>query len=94
MAQCYVGDILCLHVLPLLRQDTVFQQDNTLPHMACVSMDWLHHVEILPWPARSPDLSPIEHVWDQLGCQLRASANLQDLEGQLQQLLADDTLII
>jgi hypothetical protein len=21
-------------------------------------------VDILPWPARSPDFSPIEHVWD------------------------------
>jgi transposase len=21
----------------------------------------------IPWPARSPDLSPIEHVWDMIG---------------------------
>uniref|UniRef100_A0A3B3SJE8 Tc1-like transposase DDE domain-containing protein n=1 Tax=Paramormyrops kingsleyae TaxID=1676925 RepID=A0A3B3SJE8_9TELE len=65
-AQHYGSDILRPHVLPLLRQHpgTVFQQDNAHPH-TCESMDCLHHVEVLLWPARSPDLSPIEHVWDQ-----------------------------
>ena len=24
-------------------------------------------IRILPWPALSPDLSPIEHLWDELG---------------------------
>jgi hypothetical protein len=24
-------------------------------------------LEILEWPARSPDLSPLEHVWDDIG---------------------------
>lgn len=33
--------------------------------------------------------SHIEHMWVQLGHQHRASANLQDLKGQLQQLWAD-----
>jgi transposase len=23
-------------------------------------------VDLLPWPAVSPDLSPIEHVWDEM----------------------------
>ncbi|GFV49902.1 transposable element Tcb2 transposase [Trichonephila clavipes] len=44
----------------------IFQQDNTRPHMARVSQDCLRTVAILPWPARSLDLSPIEHMWDHL----------------------------
>ena len=34
-------------------------------------------VEELDWPAQSPDHNPIEHVWDELGCQLRARPNHQ-----------------
>ncbi|GFX67117.1 transposable element Tcb2 transposase [Trichonephila clavipes] len=44
----------------------IFQQDNAQPHMARVSQDCLHTVTTLPWPARSPDLSPIEYIWDHL----------------------------
>ncbi|GFX77660.1 transposable element Tcb1 transposase [Trichonephila clavipes] len=29
---------------------------------SCV-MHLLHRIELLPWPARSPDLSPIENMW-------------------------------
>ena len=29
------------------------------------------NVDLLPWPAVSPDLSPIEHVWDQMERPLR-----------------------
>ncbi|GFX22721.1 serine-enriched protein [Trichonephila clavipes] len=39
-----------------------FQQDNARPHSARVAQDFLRHFQTLPWPARSPDLSPVEHV--------------------------------
>ncbi|GFS88693.1 transposable element Tc1 transposase [Trichonephila clavipes] len=44
----------------------IFQQDNACPHTERVSQDFLRHFRTLPWPARTSDLSPVEHVWDQL----------------------------
>ena len=32
-------------------------------------------VEELDWPAQSPDLNPIEHLWDDLEHRLRARSN-------------------
>ncbi|GFT33273.1 transposable element Tcb2 transposase [Trichonephila clavipes] len=63
-AQRYVHDILQLHVSPLMQRlkRAIFQQDNARSHTARVSQDCLCTVTTLPWPARSPDLSPIEHI--------------------------------
>ncbi|GFX06825.1 transposable element Tcb2 transposase [Trichonephila clavipes] len=57
----YAYDILRPHVLPLMQRlpGAIFQQDNARLHMARVSQDSLHTVATLPWPAQSPDLSPI-----------------------------------
>ncbi|GFV71866.1 transposable element Tcb2 transposase [Trichonephila clavipes] len=68
-AEWYVDDILQPHVLPLMQRlpGAVFQHDNARTYMARVSQDCLHMRDSPcphPWPARSPDLSPIEHIWD------------------------------
>ncbi|GFW78452.1 transposable element Tcb2 transposase [Trichonephila clavipes] len=80
-AQWYVLDILQPHVLPLMQwlPGAIFQQDNARPHMARMSQDCLRTVTTLSWPARSPDLSPIEHIWDHLGRQVGHSTSLNEL---------------
>ncbi|GFV23433.1 transposable element Tcb1 transposase [Trichonephila clavipes] len=62
--QHYVDDILRPHVGPFVNglPGAIFQQDNARPHIARVSQDFLRHLQTLPWPARFPDLSPVEHV--------------------------------
>ncbi|GFX38337.1 transposable element Tcb2 transposase [Trichonephila clavipes] len=66
----------------------IFQQDNAHPHTATVAQDFLRHFQTLAWPARSPDLSPVEHVWDQLKRQMPSCHSVYDLELAVQDLLA------
>ena len=61
-------------VLPLLQATphATFQQDNARPHVARIVQAFFQRrrVSLLPWPARFPDMSPIEHVWDMVGRRL------------------------
>ncbi|GFT26146.1 transposable element Tcb2 transposase [Trichonephila clavipes] len=41
-----------------------------------------------PWPACSPNLSPVEHVWDQIKQQMPSCHSVHDLELAVQDLWA------
>ena len=91
-SQRYCAEIVVPVVVPFLNQGqvTIFQQNNARPHTARHTQDVLrqNNIDVLEWPARSPDLSPIEHVWDILGRRVRERHNVNnvaDLSRALQQ---------
>ncbi|GFU20997.1 uncharacterized protein TNCV_4600581 [Trichonephila clavipes] len=77
-----VDDILPSHVGLFLNglPGAIFQQDNARLHTARVAQDFLCHFQTLPWPARSTDWSPVEHVWDQLKRKMPSCHSVHDLE--------------
>ncbi|GFW94288.1 transposable element Tcb1 transposase [Trichonephila clavipes] len=63
----YMYEVLEPVVLPYFQglATAIFQQDNGRPHMARNIQRFLvnHQIKLLPWPARSLDLSPIKNKW-------------------------------
>ncbi|KFM64955.1 Transposable element Tc3 transposase, partial [Stegodyphus mimosarum] len=66
-SQAYISMVLEPVVLPYLQglPTVILQQDNARPHVARIVQGFFVNrpIELLPWSARSPDLSPIENMW-------------------------------
>ncbi|GFW73410.1 uncharacterized protein TNCV_2800741 [Trichonephila clavipes] len=77
-----VDNILRPHVGPFLNglPGEIFQQENARPHAARVLQYFLRHFQTIPLPVRSPDLSPVEQVCDQLKRQIPWCHSVHDLE--------------
>ena len=62
--------------------------DNARPRVARICRQFLNrnNVNVLPWPAVTPDMNLIERIWDYLGRKVRARGNVHirgDLENAL-----------
>ena len=89
-AQGYINQILQPEAVPFLQRHgpAILMHDNARPHVARICRQFLNrnNVNLLPWPAMSPDINPTEHIWDYLGRKVQArgnAQNLRDLENAL-----------
>ena len=90
-AQKYINQVLVPEGVPFMQRNAqivTLQQDNARPHTARLTQHFLqqNNIIVLPWPANSPDLNPIEHIWDKLGKDIwnQQISNIRDLETALQ----------
>ncbi|GFY11255.1 transposable element Tcb2 transposase [Trichonephila clavipes] len=91
-ARRYRDEILRPIVIPYaaaIGDDFILMDDNCRPHRANLVEDFLFKERIvrMEWPECSPDMNPIEHVWDALGRRVAGRQpppqTLQELERAL-----------
>ncbi|GFU46201.1 transposable element Tc1 transposase [Trichonephila clavipes] len=70
----YINEVLQPQAISFLQglPGALFQQGNARPLVAKTVKSYLdsQQVQLHPWPAHSPDMSQIEHVWDIVGRRL------------------------
>ena len=92
-AQKYRDRVLAPHIVLLLQNHgviSVFQQDNARPHVARDNIQFLrnNNIDFIDdWPSKSPDLNPIEHLWDNLDTRVRQRQNLPGNVNELRDAL-------
>ncbi len=91
-AQRYRDEILRFIVVLFIHDHhLMLQHDNARPHVARICTQFLEaeNIPVLAWPTYSPDMSPIEHVWDALDRYIRqrvpVPANIQQLRTAIEE---------
>ena len=94
-ADRYWDEILQPVAIPYLHSlgpNSILKDDNTHPHTAGFIRDYLQNlgVERMEGSASCPDINPTEHLWDQLGCVVRARETNTTTLSNLQQMVVEE----
>ena len=82
------------------QEEVIFQQDNDPKHSSNVAQDALDELGLscMSFPTSSPDLNPIEHLWNHLAKQLkidrRIFATHEQLWDRIQEELDEENKIL
>lgn len=76
----------------LSKTQTIFQHDNDPKHTATSTKTWLqeNEISVLKWPSQSPDLNPIEHLWNELDRRIRKRQTLPNNRAELWEMLEEE----
>ena len=94
-ADRYIADILLHHVVPykgFIGENFLLMHDNARCHTAMVTRQYMTEVAVhtIEWPALSPDMNPIEHMWDHLKQRVRARNSVPSTIDELKTALLDE----
>lgn len=81
------------HAKRFMSKGWIFQQDNDPKHASVHVREWFQRkkVEVMQWPAQSPDLNPIENLWDAVERRIRdrSYSNQHELFAAIQSAWSD-----
>lgn len=94
-ADLYLNQVLQPVVRPLARRhgdNFMLVDDNARPHRARMVTDYLRDAEIerMDWPPYSPDMNPIEHVWDMLHRAIQRRPNVPSTIPELREAAIEE----
>lgn len=94
----YIEEVLKPHLVPFIESfgeeswDYTFQQDNASIHTSKMTTTFFEKsdITVMKWPGQSPDLNPIEHLWDELERRIRKRQPPPKNERELALFLQDE----